>query len=341
MLLGYLLLLAYFGFRPFEPIPGKLYHDAAPATNGFFRVGAALEDAAGAAVLLGHLVESGRMSLEILLKTDSLRQGGPARIISFSRDSMSRNFTLGQSGNGLSFRLRTTETDANGMYPSLLVPRVFDEQRFQHLAVVYDGKRVQLYVDGKLRPETIELHGDFDNWSRSHVLVLGDEVPGGRPWTGTVESLSIYDRALTAKEVALLGEGKPVPGAVYAFRVIEKGGGEMHPLKYRNPFAFSDSVFSRSDCIANVVGFIPVAALLWFSVAWSSKWKRFTVVFLLPMLFGLLASVAIELGQRYIKGRVPCGLDLVYNLLGTVFGCSLLWLMMLMCRRRKRVDRKA
>ena len=320
VLVSYFLGLAYFAFRPFAPIPGMAYPDAAPATNGVVCAGAALEDAEGAEVLLERLGASGRMSLEIFLKTDSLQQGGPARIVSFSRGSMSRNFTLGQSGNGLSFRLRTTETDRNGMYPSLLVPQVFDDQRFQHLAVVYDGGRVQLYVDGMLHPATFELHGNFDNWGEDHLFVVGDESFGGRPWAGVVKRFSIYDRALDAEEVGLLREERAVSGVVYSYP--ESGG--MRPLQYRNPFCFADPVFNAEDCIANISGFIPLAPLLW--LAFPGCFRKTVMVFAAPVVTGFLISGIFELAQRSISGRVPSLLDLAYNVLGTMVGCGLLWL---------------
>lgn len=317
-LAGYLLILAYFAFRPFEPIPGLRYPGTAPATNGVFRAGAALEDAAGAAVLLEQLGKSGRMSLEILLKTDSLQQGGPARIVSFSRGSMCRNFTLGQSGNGLSFRLRTTETDTNGMHPSLLVPKVFDDQRFQHLAVVYDGSQVRLYVDGRVR-SAIGLTGNFGNWDRNHLLVMGDETFGGRPWEGVVKRFSIHGRALDAGEVALLHNGQAVPGAVYSYP-----GEGMRPWRYRNPFCFTEPVFNARDCTANIAGFIPLAPLLWLAL--PGCFRKKALVFIAPVAAGFLISGMIEFSQRGISGRVPSLVDLAYNVLGALVGSALLWL---------------
>jgi len=325
LLAGYFLGLAFFAFRSFAPIPGLAYPATAPATNGVFRAGAALEDAEGAAVLWERLGESGRMSLEILLKTDSLKQGGPARIVSFSRDSMRRNFTLGQSGNGLVFRLRTTETDRNGMYPSLLVPKVFDDRKPQHLALTYDGAKVRLYIDGELHPTEVDLAGSFENWARSYLLTVGDEASGGRPWSGRIERFSIYGRALGAGEVESLYKGSPVPGAVYIFRGPGAEGQGMRPLRYRNLFVFTDAEFNRPDFVANIVGFIPLAALVWFALSGGQGERRFVSAVLLPVLLGFSISGTIELAQQYVGGRVPSILDLVYNLLGTLLGCVLLW----------------
>jgi len=340
LLAGYLLVLAFFAFRPFVPIPGLAYPAMEPVTNGVFRAGAALEDAEGAEMLLERLGKSGRMSLEILLKTDSLKQGGPARIVSFSRDSMRRNFTLGQSGNGLVFRLRTTETDRNGMYPSLLVPKVFDDRKPQHLAVTYDGAKVRLYIDGELHPSEVDLAGSFGNWGRNYLLTVGDEVSGGRPWSGRIERFSIYGRALGPEEVELLCKGSSVPGAAYVFQGLEAGERGIRPLGYRNLFVFTDAEFNRPDCVANIAGFVPLAALVWLALPGGpGKW-RFVPAVLLPVLFGISISGAIELVQRHVDGRVPSILDLVYNLLGTLLGCVLLWWAISVYTRKKEFGKR-
>ena len=315
-LLAYLLSIVFFAFRPFQLIPGL--RGSKP--------GGALEDGEGSRKIRTALMATNRMSLEILLKTDSLRQGGSARIVSFSRDTKSRNFTLGQEGNGLCFRLRTTETDDNGVYPSLLVQKVFDSETNQHLVITYDGAIVRLYIDGKLHPKAIALNGSFDNWGRNHLLTMGDESPGGRAWKGKIEYFSIYDRALDTTEVAVLCNGEPLSGAVYAYHNGGKGEHGMHPMKYRNLFINSDSGSNPIDSIVNIVGFIPLAPLFFLVFPAGLRRRQVLAVFLLPGLLGLAMSGTIEYMQRGISGRVPCLIDLMNNTLGTLLGCLLLWI---------------
>jgi VanZ family protein len=315
-LVGYLLMIGYFGFRPFKPIVGRTYPKVEPSTDGVLRMGAALEDPQGGDRVRAALVETGQMSLEALLRTDSLDQGGPARIISLSAHSMSRNFTLGQSGNGLAFRLRTSETDGNGMYPSLLVPQVFSTNRFIHVVVVYDGAQVRLYVDGKLHPVSEAVTGDFSTWEKNHLLTMGDEAAGIRPWNGTIKHFSIYDRALQTQEIKQLSTGDAVPGAVYSF----PGLGTMRPLKYRNLPVFGTTYFSLDDCFANIIGFVPLAPLLWLA------FRKRNLIFKQALIMGFVISCGIEWSQSGILGRVPSLIDLAYNMLGTLIGCGLLWL---------------
>ncbi|MDF7806296.1 VanZ family protein [Pontiellaceae bacterium B12219] len=315
-LVFYFLMIGYFGFRPFKPITGLTYPKVEASITGEFQMGVALEDRKGGDRIREALGRTGTMSLEALLKTDSLGQGGPARIISLASHTMSRNFTLGQDGNGLAFRLRTSETDGNGMYPSLLVPQVFTTNRFIHVVVVYDGEQVCLYVDGKLHPVSEAVTGDFSTWGATHLLTMGDEAMGVRPWAGTVKHFSIYDRPLQLTEIEQLNNGDAVPGAVYTF----PGEGTMRPLKYRNLAVPGFERFSPRDCFANIIGFVPLAPLLWLA------FRKRKLMFIRALMVGFLISCTIEVSQRGIHGRVPSLSDLAYNMLGTLIGCGLLWL---------------
>ena len=60
--------------------------------------------------LLSGCKETNELTIEAIIQPDNLTQGGPARIISFSTNGSLRNFTLGQVGEQLILRLRTTST---------------------------------------------------------------------------------------------------------------------------------------------------------------------------------------------------------------------------------------
>ena len=65
---------------------------------------------------------SNAFTLEAWITPSLLRQTGPARIVTFSQDTGTRNFTLGQDEDAYEMRLRTSETSANGL-PSLATAR--------------------------------------------------------------------------------------------------------------------------------------------------------------------------------------------------------------------------
>jgi hypothetical protein len=96
------------------------------------------------------LVSHGQLSLLVRMQTSSLEQTGPARIVTYSLDPVNRNFTLGQIGNSLTFRLRTPSSGLNGTNPALYSGPVLSLNHSSLVAAVYDGRVSWLYVDGKL-----------------------------------------------------------------------------------------------------------------------------------------------------------------------------------------------
>ncbi len=76
----------------------------------------------GPAAKIGNAVrKSGAITIEAWIKPANTTQSGPARIVTVSRDTGSRNFTLGQKAGAYEVRFRTTSTSANGE-PALSSP---------------------------------------------------------------------------------------------------------------------------------------------------------------------------------------------------------------------------
>ena len=132
--------------------------------------------------------------------TNNKKQSGPARIVSFSRDSNERNFTLGQDGDKLILRLRTERNDKNGTNPQVTLGKIVIGEPM-HVVVSYRDGQLLCCVNGKPVKKTGELQGDFHNWEPM-ALILGDEVNGGRDWQGSIERLAIRSRFLDADEAA-------------------------------------------------------------------------------------------------------------------------------------------
>ncbi|MDZ8117734.1 VanZ family protein [Pontiella agarivorans] len=315
LLISYLSGLVFFAFKPFRLIPGLQYSSR----------NSALEDRRAAVLFREHLREVDELSLLIQLKPGNVMQAGPARIVTYSRDILHQNFMVGQAGRDLVFRLRTTTTDHNGMNPHLVVPGIFTAGKQLCLVLTYDGAVSRLFVDGEFYSESPFNGGTFDNWGRNHMFAIGDEIPGGRPWTGEVARVAVYNRVLTAEEIGDAIGGEFPESSVYAY--CEKGRA-LKSLRYRNLFVSHDSVYNGHDVIANIAGFIPLAFLFFFSFPVSIQKHRALSVFSLPLFAGALISAFFEFSQRFVEGRVPCLTDLAYNVLGTIIGCILLLIYM-------------
>jgi hypothetical protein len=142
--------------------------------------------------LLAACRETGQLTIEAIITPDNLTQGGPARIVTFSRDSNSRNFTLGQEGKLLVMRLRTTFNSGNAMTPQFILGQL-EVHTPVHVIVSYFSGNFYCYLNGEKVVSSGELLGDFTNWVPNHML-FGDEVTGGRPWKGTLGNVAIYNR---------------------------------------------------------------------------------------------------------------------------------------------------
>ena len=181
----------------------------------------AIEEGSGADVLDGELIVgqssliasqrpatqlskaimvSGEATIEAWVQPASLDQAGPARIVTLSRDSAIRNFTLGQEGDRYIVRFRTTDTDTNGT-PSLDSPAGALTTDLAH--VVYtraaDGT-ARLYIDGR-EVATRDMRGDLSIWNDDFRLGLANELTRDRTWLGSIRLVAIYNRALAPEEV--------------------------------------------------------------------------------------------------------------------------------------------
>ena len=161
------------------------------------------------------LTTTNEFSLESWTKAVNLTQTGPARVISYSDDAHNRNVTLGQQQTEARIRLRTTETEMNGM-PEIIDPSGFSTN-VQHHLVTYDGSTLKFFRDGVM---VLSEHraGDLSNWDAGYALVLGNERTVRRTWEGEMYAAAVYDRALSDPEVVrnfqvgheLLSGGNPV-----------------------------------------------------------------------------------------------------------------------------------
>ena len=159
--------------------------------------------------LVDALKRSNALTLEAWVAPRDAKQAGPARVLTLSAGTGTRNFTLGQDGDRFEVRLRSTSTDANGM-PALGGRAGSAQPRLTH--VVYTRTRsgqARLYVDGEEKG-VADVGGDFSNWDGSFRLALANETTKDRPWRGTFRRVAVYGRALSADEVRAL-RSAPLP----------------------------------------------------------------------------------------------------------------------------------
>ena len=148
--------------------------------------------------LLAACKQSNQLTIEATILPENLKQQGPARIISFSSDTSTRNFTLGQQDDKLVLRLRTPQTGLSGTNPQVDLCTLSTTEP-NHIIVTYSPGKLTCYRNGQEVLKSDLVKGDFSNWTPQHLL-FGDEWGGGRRWNGTLEGIALYSRALTSDE---------------------------------------------------------------------------------------------------------------------------------------------
>jgi hypothetical protein len=162
---------------------------------------AAIATSVPAQRLVDAVRASGAISIEVWVKPENGTQNGPARIISLSADPGNRNFTLGQDGTKYDVRLRTEKTGENGV-PSLATPDNNLATELTHVVYTRDAAgKATIVIDGKPRANA-EVAGSLAEWNGGFRLLLANEQTGDRPWRGELHLAAIYNRALSAEEIA-------------------------------------------------------------------------------------------------------------------------------------------
>jgi len=161
--------------------------------------GSAARSKSPATALIKRLKATNQFTVEALITNDNLEQAGPARIVTLSKDTGSRNFTLGQSEDRFAVRLRTTGSDDQGL-PEQTTGHKTALPKRQHVLVTFGSGVLRLYING--RAHIVDgRSGDLSNWGDDHHFVVGNENTMDRQWLGQVELVAVYDRALSPDEV--------------------------------------------------------------------------------------------------------------------------------------------
>jgi hypothetical protein len=90
------------------------------------------------------------LTIAIWLQPGNLEQRGPARIVSLSKNTDHRNFTLGQSGAKLDFRVRTPLTGKNGSKVELTTEPLLITDKSQFVVATFFRGESKLYFNGQM-----------------------------------------------------------------------------------------------------------------------------------------------------------------------------------------------
>jgi YD repeat-containing protein len=155
----------------------------------------------------------------------------PDTLANASTGDGSRNIVA--RDNGVFLRIKDGEYQFGTSSVGFIAPAKFaapsgDVGEWVHLTGTYDGQWWRLYRNGVLVAEQVEARGtsaNDDDW------VVGNIADGSRPFDGVIDSVAIYNDALSADEVAAMAE-LPIKGGRLV--KIEDRNGYAINLTYRD-----------------------------------------------------------------------------------------------------------
>ncbi|KKL97978.1 hypothetical protein LCGC14_1829030 [marine sediment metagenome] len=105
---------------------------------------------------------------------------------------------------------------------------------WQHVAGVYDGSTLRVYLDGVQDGGTSAVLGTIRTGSQDVWLGANPNTASDRPWDGDIDDARIYDRALTAEEILTIftarGTDGIVDGLLSRYQLNEQPPGTVVPV---------------------------------------------------------------------------------------------------------------
>ena len=259
------------------------------------------------APLLGTVIDENELRLSLRVRSADPIQQGPARIFTISTDPYLRNLTLGQENHDLVVRLRTPETNPNGLPPYIL-HEVFKSKSWHDLDLLIAGNELRLILDGREILADSLPTTSLRSWNPEFRAALGNELTWDRPWLGEIAVAVI---GVGVEEVDLLRtDAMELPSGFWS-------GNDWRLIHPRSLFSLKHST---TDLALNFLCFFPVGFLL-VSVRRSSG--------SVPIAIAVVAagSLFVESAQLGFAGRHPSAIDWIANVSGAGFGawlaCSL------------------
>lgn len=146
-----------------------------------------------------RLLVTNELTVETWFETSDLSQDGPARVLTISKGSATSlvNVHVGVTDDGISIRLR----NSCDIFNWIQIDDVLTADRPHHVVFTWSAGRISTWVDGT-RVSRVEVPwGDFDRWNGNYRTVIGGEFGGGRAFSGTIYSVTMWDGALSDEEI--------------------------------------------------------------------------------------------------------------------------------------------
>lgn len=302
-LIGTLLTYWYFGFHPFEfqlPIGIKKNTASHQIVDGVQFSDYGIGYTPDPPKWLKSAIAESTLDIKLEFKSTNIKQRGPARIFTISKDLRHRNLTIGQDGADLILRIRTRLSNQNG-YPPYRFKNVFKNKKWQQLHLSITPDKLNIVINNETVSNFIP-HNPMSQWSEDYRLAIGNEFTNNRPWRGIIRHAIVENKAQQIDYAIKKNLQFP--------KYLTWVQASYHFIPFlENPLGLKTTM----DWVVNLLGFAPFGFLLIiFTKNQKTAFKAVIICFLL--------SLSIEIGQLFVVKRVSEIEDLILNTLGGFLG---------------------
>lgn len=246
---------------------------------------------------------SGHVEIRLVARPAYPQPYDDTSIMMVADDEWHTDFALGQTGTDLLLWLRRTGTNPDGD-PPFAIDDVFAPGRWTDVRLTVIDDRLRVAVDGTTRLRQRLRPGSLRTWGPG-LMVLGDEVRGGRPWQGEIRHAVVRTDAGSVDYVR--------PGT------LETPRRYLYLPDHVSPFPPTTS----GDWIAlplHFVSFVPIGFLLvWVRRRPASRRRAVTVA----TAIALGIALALAGGKLFFQYRHLGVADIVLQLAGAFLGALL------------------
>ncbi len=151
--------------------------------------------------LVDAFTTSNAFTVEAWVRAANDTQGGPARVLTISDDPTSRSLTLGQEASQWEGRVRRDGVTNGDPYVFSADGSASTTLRHVVLTRTASGEQ-RFWVDGTPSGDPVDAPEPIDEWDYRHRLYVANEETDDRQWAGEIHLIALYDRALSADEIA-------------------------------------------------------------------------------------------------------------------------------------------
>ncbi len=306
-----LVFIAWFPFRPGFDGPYPAQNGATFSAEGTLTL---TPPAVAHAVAPPEWAEAARTAVSFTVRvaasSSSTDLRGPARIVTYSRNSKLANWMIGQEGDALVVRWRRPGSGVDGE-PRIEVPAVFDAAHvasasFREVEVQATGGQLVVRVDGLERARADLGPNAASTWATDYRVALGNEHTMSRPWRGVVREAQVE-----------------VDGRTYDLATpsaIEVPARFWHiPERARELFELDRGVVVLTAG-AHVAIFGPLG---WTLVLFLARPRAPRRILWIVACAAATLSLGLELGKLLFAERHPSALHVVPDCLGAIAGAWL------------------